>query len=98
MIEYDDGEFKRDVGQVNIQNLYTPCPEISYFIGETPLWGKGIATRAIVLAIDWLRKHGYKRVCADTLLSNPASMRVLEKLGFIETEGRDGLKSYVLEL
>jgi ribosomal-protein-alanine N-acetyltransferase len=45
--------------------------------------GRGVATRAVGLAVDWaFGKAGLHRLEAGTLLDNHASQRVLEKNGF----------------
>jgi RimJ/RimL family protein N-acetyltransferase len=45
-------------------------------------WGKGYATEgAQALLSDALTRPGVRRVYAHALLSNPASLRVLEKIG-----------------
>lgn len=47
-------------------------------------WGKGYATEASAAFMDWVvRKHGVKAFTAGHIDDNPASGRVLEKLGFI---------------
>ena len=98
LIVYGEGIYERPVGQVNVVNLDTDCPEIGYFIGEIPLWGKGIATDAVSDVIDWCKEHGYKKICADVRQDNPASVKLLKKLGFREVEGQDGLQGYLLEI
>ena len=57
--------------------------EIGYWLGE-PFWGRGLATRAVTAASDWGFDH-YKvvRIFATTFAHNIASMRVLEKAGFV---------------
>jgi RimJ/RimL family protein N-acetyltransferase len=47
-------------------------------------WGKGYATEgAEVLLADALARPGVRRVYAHALLSNTASLRVLEKIGMV---------------
>jgi RimJ/RimL family protein N-acetyltransferase len=56
-------------------------PEISYWLGKA-YWGRGIATRALVVFLARIQERPvYGRVAAD----NPASLRVLEKCGFVRT-------------
>jgi RimJ/RimL family protein N-acetyltransferase len=53
--------------------------EVGYWIGKT-FWGKGIATRALKLFLDELPERPlFARAAKD----NAASLRVLEKCGFI---------------
>ncbi len=59
--------------------------EIGYFIGEK-YWGNGYATIAGKALIALVREQGHKGTIYGTVAQdNPASMRVLEKLGFIYT-------------
>ncbi|HHL72172.1 MAG TPA: N-acetyltransferase [Bacteroidetes bacterium] len=56
--------------------------EYGYWIGK-PYWNHGYATAAGRLAIEYARKHiKLKKLFAHSLEQNPASCRVLEKLGF----------------
>lgn len=72
----------KPVGVVSITHLDTHCPEVGYYVGEIPLWGKGIGTEAVRLALNWLETQGYGSCCASAFQSNKASIRVLEKSGF----------------
>ena len=55
---------------------------IGYSIGEE-YWGKGYATAGARAIISMARAHGYTgTLYADYAKDNPASGRVLEKLGF----------------
>ncbi|MDL2345029.1 GNAT family N-acetyltransferase [Deinococcus sp. MIMF12] len=56
--------------------------EIGYGLNPAA-WGRGYATEAVgVLVTALLARPGVRRVTARTALINPASARVLEKLGF----------------
>lgn len=56
--------------------------EFGYWIGR-PYWGRGYATAAGRLALDFARSAlGLPRLRANCLETNTASRRVLEKLGF----------------
>ena len=72
--------------------------EIGYWIGE-PFWGRGIATAAVHGATEAaLAEPELYRVFATVFAWNPASMRVLEKAGYLR-EGvlaRGALKDGVL--
>ena len=71
------------IGTVGAHRPATSEPfEIGYWIAPQA-WGRGVATEAACALIGWLDARGQ----ADTLVSghfadNPASGRVLEKLGF----------------
>jgi ribosomal-protein-alanine N-acetyltransferase len=48
----------------------------------TKYWGKGIATKAVKEALNFLKKEGFHTVEATADPKNKASKRVLEKNGF----------------
>jgi RimJ/RimL family protein N-acetyltransferase len=57
--------------------------ELGYFIGE-PFWGMGIATTAVRLMIQYLEtNHSFIRLFSIVFSNNMASMRVLQKTGFV---------------
>jgi|GEM_PF-4588814 RimJ/RimL family protein N-acetyltransferase len=69
------GHFHRDVA--------SPA-EVGYFVGRQ-WWGRGIATRALVLCLDEMRTLGVSGpVHAGHAVDNLASGRVLRKAGFEE--------------
>jgi RimJ/RimL family protein N-acetyltransferase len=55
--------------------------EVGYWIGKAD-WGRGIASRALA---DFLRVVTERPLHAHVALSNAASIRVLEKNGFVKT-------------
>lgn len=57
--------------------------EMGYWLAE-PLWGRGLTTKAVTAASDWAF-DAYKvvRVFATVFSHNVASLRVLEKSGFV---------------
>ena len=60
------------------QNIW----EIGYWVGK-PYWGKGYVTEASIGLLDWAeRELGITRFVSGHIFDNPASGRVLEKLGF----------------
>ena len=67
--------------------------EISYFIGEKDLWGKGFTTLAIKEIIKIAKQKGIKKLKAGFVEMNVGSKKVLKKNGF-KVEGR--LKSEYL--
>ena len=61
--------------------------EIGYWLGEA-YWGRGIMTEALGAVTAFaIRSHGLTRVFAVPYEWNPASFRVLEKVGYV-CEGR----------
>jgi RimJ/RimL family protein N-acetyltransferase len=58
--------------------------ELGYWIAR-PFWGRGYATEAAGAVIDIARALRVPRLIGSHFLDNPASGRVLEKLGFEST-------------
>lgn len=59
--------------------------EIGYWLGK-PYWGKGIATRALKLALQAMRDSGISgTLIATTMSDNLGSRHMLLKCGFVET-------------
>jgi len=58
--------------------------EVGYWLGEA-LWGRGIATAALRASTRWaITAFDLRRVFAVPFSDNFASMRVLEKAGFVK--------------
>ena len=58
--------------------------ELGYWIAR-PFWGRGFATEAGRGVIEIARLLGHERLSAGHFTDNPASGRVLRKLGFVPT-------------
>jgi RimJ/RimL family protein N-acetyltransferase len=59
--------------------------EVGYWIAR-PFWGKGICTEALQMIIDYcFKEKGFTMLWGDYFPSNPASGRVMEKCGFVDT-------------
>ncbi|MBR6790248.1 MAG: GNAT family N-acetyltransferase [Oscillospiraceae bacterium] len=56
---------------------------IDFFIGLPELWDKGIGSRVIGLAAEYLRGQGVKLLTADPALDNPRSLHFWQKNGFV---------------
>ncbi len=77
-----DGHLAGSIGFTLKDDVYRMTAEIGYFIAEE-FWGKGVATAAIGLMVDYIAKNfDIVRVYAEVFEYNKASMRVLEKNGF----------------
>lgn len=63
-------------------------PELGYWIARDH-WGRGYATEAAEAVLKIARTLGHRRVVAGHFVDNPASGKVLRKLGFVPT-GRPG--------
>jgi RimJ/RimL family protein N-acetyltransferase len=78
------------VGGVGIElgtDVFRRSAEIGYWLGE-PFWGRGIATEALAAFTEYAFRHfDICRLEAGVFDWNPASMRVLEKNGYV-LEGR----------
>ena len=77
----DDGS--RIIGSIGFGETDTGI-ELGYWIAR-PYWGKGYATEAGRGLIEIARLLGYQRLEAGHFLDNPASGKVLRKLGFRPT-------------
>ena len=73
------------VGMMGIGSHYEDGPELGYIFAPEH-WGKGYATEMARALIDhcWAR-YDWDVIGACAYDDNPASVRVLEKLGFSET-------------
>lgn len=63
---------------------YGDDTELGYWIARSQ-WGRGYATEAGFAVIEIARALGHQRMMASHFLDNPASGRVLEKIGFEPT-------------
>lgn len=80
-IVYND-EVAGSIGCIRKEDVYRKNIEIGYFIGEQ-FWGKGIATKAVGLLLEYIIKHTDAiRIYAEVFEYNKASMKVLQKNGF----------------
>ena len=61
-----------------------PPVELGYWIAR-PFWGRGFATEAARATLSIARTLGHRRIGAGQFIDNPASARVLGKLGFRPT-------------
>ena len=76
-----DGTYLGNVGLINL-SAYHRSAEISYFI-HPDHWGKGYATEAAAELLRYgFATRNYYRIAGTCMSRNPASQRVMEKLGF----------------
>lgn len=73
----------RLIGACGIGNLEGDA-ELGYWIAR-PYWGLGFATEASRAVINIAKAIGHKRLIASHFTDNPASGKVLRKLGFQNT-------------
>jgi RimJ/RimL family protein N-acetyltransferase len=69
------------VGSCGLGRRPSGAVEMGYWIAR-PYWGRGFATEACAALIDIARTLGLPSLEGAHFLDNPASARVLEKLGF----------------
>jgi RimJ/RimL family protein N-acetyltransferase len=80
IFERTEGE-PRLVGSCGLARRASGAVELGYWIAR-PFWGHGFATEASAALVDIARTLRLPRLQASHFLDNPASGRVLEKLGF----------------
>ena len=84
------------IGSVGMLQVQDDIWEIGYWIGK-PFWGQGFVSEGARGLLDWAKRElGVTRFVSGHIDDNPASGRVLEKLGFQQvgehsmyTKGRD---------
>ncbi|WP_292368568.1 GNAT family N-acetyltransferase [Methanoregula sp. UBA64] len=77
------GEAIGGIGISPLEDVKHRTAEIGYWLAE-PFWGRGIATGAVrALVPVAFETTGIVRLEAGIFSDNPASMRVLEKCGFL---------------
>ncbi|MCI8618958.1 MAG: GNAT family N-acetyltransferase [Oscillospiraceae bacterium] len=77
-----EGKVVGSIGLTRQENIHCRTAELGYFLGQ-PYWGKGIATRAVKDACQYVFENtDILRIFADPFACNTASCRVLEKNGF----------------
>ena len=71
------------IGITLLGDVYKKTAEIGYWLAE-PFWGRGICTGAVSALVPVVfERLDIVRLQAGVFANNPASMRVLEKCGFI---------------
>ena len=80
---------KTHIGNIKIGpiNFIHKVAELSYFIGEKELWGRGYTSLAIKEAIKIAKKMGIKKLKAGCYEKNIGSKKVLKKNKF-KLEGK----------
>jgi RimJ/RimL family protein N-acetyltransferase len=77
------GKAVGSIGLHPFTDVHARTAEIGYWIAEE-LWGRGIATEAVLAVTEHaFRELGMVRVQAAVFAWNEASMRVLEKCGYV---------------
>lgn len=81
LVESETGE---PLGLVGLHPAGEGAVEFGYWYARSA-WGRGVATQAGRLMLETASRHGVETVQAGHFEDNPASGRVLEKLGFVYT-------------
>ncbi|MBZ0303115.1 MAG: GNAT family N-acetyltransferase [Anaerolineae bacterium] len=79
--------FDEQVAGNIVQFMQDGQPEVGYWLGKT-YWGRGIATRALAQLLEYVH---VRPLYAHAARHNAASIRVLEKCGFVVTGTDTGL-------
>lgn len=78
-----DGAAVGGIGLEPLADVYARTTHIGYWLGEV-YWGRGIMTAAVrAVAAHAFTALGFERIETPVYAWNPASMRVLEKCGFV---------------
>ncbi len=79
-----NGEAAGGIGMMIKPDVYRRGASMGYWLGE-PFWGKGLMTEAVKLFTGYaFSNFDLLRLQAGVYSSNPASMRVLQKAGFVK--------------
>ena len=82
VIEKASGRYVGNVGLINVR-LQMKSASVSYFI-DPAVWGRGYATEACGEMLRFgFERLGLFRIGGTCMVKNPASRRVMEKLGFL---------------
>ena len=95
-----DGRYVGDVWCYGIAPDETPQAMLSYCVFDSSATGKGAATQAVLLFLQELHsRFSISTIGAFTYADNAASVRVLEKCGFMQQEAftEDGRASLYYE-
>ncbi len=83
-----DGQAAGGIGVVPGEDVHRYTGTIGYWLGRV-YWGRGLATAAVGHFVPWAANtFGFRRFAAEVFEGNGASMRVLEKCGFV----REGVR------
>jgi ribosomal-protein-alanine N-acetyltransferase len=87
-----DGAAVGGIGANAGEGIFVRTAQFGYWLGQ-PHWGRGIMTAAAGAMLDHLKQDGrFARLESPVFEWNPASMRVLEKIGFVrETVKRNSV-------
>ncbi|RKQ35080.1 GNAT family N-acetyltransferase [Kocuria tytonis] len=83
------------VGYADVQGTEPTRRELGYVIGPSAAWGKGLGLAAAQAGVHHMFEiMGLETVWAEALDANVASVRILQRLGMVET-GRGAPSTYL---
>lgn len=86
------GQAAGGIGVVQLDDVYRRSGEIGYWLGRA-FWNRGIVTEAVQAVTEFaFRELDLLRVQTGIFEWNPASMRVLEKCGYV----REGVQKWAV--
>jgi RimJ/RimL family protein N-acetyltransferase len=72
------------VGNVQLTNITHDTAQFHIFIGNKSFWGKGVASRATGLLLDWVRKElKIQSIHLEVNSENEAAICVYKRNGFV---------------
>ena len=79
-----DGQAVGGIGVILGEGIYAKSGHFGYWLGEE-YWGRGIMTQAVAVVAPYvMSRFDLLRLDSPVFAWNPASMRVLEKCGFVK--------------
>jgi len=81
LLIFERGNGPQLIGECGLARRASGSVELGYWIAK-PFWGQGYATEACAALLDIARAIGLPSLEGSHFIDNPASGRVLQKLGF----------------
>ncbi|PHR52494.1 MAG: GNAT family N-acetyltransferase [Robiginitomaculum sp.] len=73
------------IGSIGLQKKNSDLLDLGYWLGQ-PYWGKGYGSEAALAVMTWAAEElGVRQLESGYFEDNPASGRILTKLGFVPT-------------
>ncbi len=78
------------VGNIQLTDIKNNAAEYHIFIGDKTYWGKGVASQATTLLLDYAREQlNLKKIYLSVNKQNKAARQLYKKFGFEEKENVD---------
>ena len=88
----------RPIGHVAISGTDLEFPELSIMIGETTLWGKGIASFILAEFLAYLHERDFTKFSARISNTNYGSIKIFQKAGFTKIDNVENMLGWDLYL